>query len=409
MTQNNNFSPLPWYSSIDEQNHRKSYAYGNVYPLFTPKDKLLGFQIIRETSDNEITEAKLYTKEGIFVADILSNMNDTGLEIVKFVPNGYDVIIYPGTLPLIINTGMGQFYIVMSDSVNTWYSEVFTVVMDISNYTLIEWYDVEDLEFDAGRIVYKNPTFKNRLYFKNEIGKPEYEFNEEGEDRDGYFFPEKQISEKTYKMVILAPEFLCDIMRFIRMADIVVLRDKYKRVYKCDTFLITPKWETQGDLASVEIEFQTNTVVKKVGKGFIIGDSGDFNNDFDNDFDIDVTAEYKLTPPNDTNLLIENNGVLTTNTNVHYYKFDNNLNYTQVRYVGHKGIGDPPPNDIYSSILAESSTGVFTEILKSGDYTLPNPSIDAIFSIPVDTKFIHFNWSNYNTEANSILQLTFNH
>lgn len=34
--------------------------------------------------------------------------------------------------------------------------------------------------------------------------------------------------------------------------------------------------------SSVEIEFQTNTVVKKLGSVF----RGDFNNDFNNDFNI---------------------------------------------------------------------------------------------------------------------------
>ena len=111
------------------------------------------------------------------------------------------------------------------------------------------------------------------------------EFEEDGEERDGYFFPEKQISVKTFKCTILAPEYLCDVMRFIRMADYIHITDKYGREYDCDTFLITPKWQTQGDLASVEIEFKTNTVVKKIGRGYIINNNGDFNGDFNNDFD----------------------------------------------------------------------------------------------------------------------------
>ena len=118
------------------------------------------------------------------------------------------------------------------------------------------------------------------------IRETEYKFEEEGEERDGYFFPEKQISEKTYKCTILAPEYLCDVMRFIRMADYVRVTDKYGRNYDCDTFLITPKWQTQGNLASVEIEFETATVVKKNGRGYIIANKGDFNNDFNNDYNL---------------------------------------------------------------------------------------------------------------------------
>jgi len=284
MTQNNNISVLPWYKNIDEQNHRKWYAYNSVYPLFTPKDKILPFQIIRPTRTNVITEAKLYTKDDVLFADIKQPLIDTGLQIVPFPVFGYDVIVYPGVLPMSINTSPGQYYAKISDGVDTWISDIFTIVMNINNYTKIEWYDLDNLVFDQGQIVYKEPLFKNAVYFIPEVGKPEYEFQEEGETRDGFFFPEKQISEKTYKMMITAPEYLCDVMRFIRMSDIVTVTDRYGRIYNCDTFLITPKWEVQGDIANVEIEFQTDTVVKKLGKGVIMGNGGDFNDDFNDDF-----------------------------------------------------------------------------------------------------------------------------
>lgn len=284
MTQNNNISVLPWYKNIEEQNHKKWYAYGAVYPLFTPKDKLLPFQIMRSTRANAITEAKLYTKDGALFATMTTFLIDTGLQIVPFPAFGYDVIVYPGTLPMPLNTPPGQYYATITDGVETWFSDVFTVVMNVGVYTKIEWYDLENMIFDQGAIVYKNPVFKNILYLVPEVGKPEYTFDEDGETRDGYFFPEKQISEKTYKMMITAPEYLCDVMRFIRMSDIVTVTDRYGRVYNCDTFLITPKFEVQGDIANVEIEFQTDTVVKKLGKGYTIGSGGDFNNDFNDDF-----------------------------------------------------------------------------------------------------------------------------
>ena len=284
MTQNNNISVLPFYTSIDEQNHRKSYAYGKIYPLFAPADMLLPFQIIRNTRANDVTSVVLYDKTGKQVADITTNMKETGLQIVRFQSLCYDVILYPSILPMPLNQLDGIYYMTLSDGVQTWYSEMFTVVQDVSAYLKIQWWDVENLVFDAGQIVYTEPNYKNTLYLCTELGKPEYEFEEDGEERDGYFFPEKQISVKTYKCTILAPEYLCDVMRFIRMADYIHITDKYGREYDCDTFLITPKWETQGDLASVEIEFKTNTVVKKIGRGYILGNKGDFNEDFNTDF-----------------------------------------------------------------------------------------------------------------------------
>lgn len=286
MTQNNNISVLPFYTSIDEQNHRKSYAYGKIYPLFAPADMLLPFQIIRNTRANDVTSVVLYDKTGKQVSDITTYMKETGLQIVRFQSLRYDIILYPSILPMPLNQLDGIYYMTLSDGVQTWYSEMFTVVQDVSAYLKIQWWDVENLVFDAGQIVYEEPDFKNTLYLCTELGKPEYEFEEDGEERDGYFFPEKQISVKTYKCTILAPEYLCDVMRFIRMADYIHITDKYGREYDCDTFLITPKWETQGDLASVEIEFKTNTVVKKIGRGYILGNKGDFNEDFNTDFNI---------------------------------------------------------------------------------------------------------------------------
>lgn len=287
MIQNNNLSVLPWYTSIEQQNHRRSYAYGQIYPLFTPKRTLLPFQIMRNTSTRDITRAQLYTKEGVLFADITTALFETGLQIVRFASLGYDIIVYPSLLPFAIDTPDGIYYARMTDGVNVWFSEMFTIVNDVSGYLKIEWYDLENFVFDAGQIVYQNPTFHNVLYLCTELGKPEYPFEEEGETRDGYFFPEKQISEKTYRCMALAPEYLCDVMRFIRMSDKVFVTDKYGRQYDCDTFLITPKWQTQGDLASVEIEFETATVAKKIGRGYITpGTKGDFNNDFNNDFKI---------------------------------------------------------------------------------------------------------------------------
>ena len=136
---------------------------------------------------------------------------------------------------------------------------------------------------DAGTIVYKDPAFKNVLYLQADIAKPEYPFEEEGEIRDGYFFPTKQISEKRYRFNFLASEYLLDVMRFIRMSDYAEIEYHGQR-YSLDTFLITPEWESNGDVADVEAVFDTATVAKKIGLGFIKSQRGDFNADFNNDY-----------------------------------------------------------------------------------------------------------------------------
>ena len=282
---NNNLSVLPWYSSIEQQNARRWWIYGRVYPLFTPAMFMLPFQIIRaHRSGTTISAFKVYTKDGVLVGDFTQGMNEAGITIKPFLSGGFDVIVFPGEFPVFTNFQNGQYYATLSDGTETWYSEVFTVVNDIEPYLKITWWDNDDFVMDAGTIVYKSPAFKNVLYLDATIAKPEYPFEEEGETRDGYFFPIKQISEKRYKFKFLASEYLLDVMRFIRMADFATIEFQGKS-YKPDTFLITPDWEDNGDVAAVEAEFDTATVAKKIGVGYIKAQRGDFNDDFNNDFD----------------------------------------------------------------------------------------------------------------------------
>lgn len=282
MTPNNNLSVLAWYNDISLQNHRKSYAFGNIYPLFTPDRTVLPFQLVRATRTASLT-VLLFDKNGTQIANITAPMIETGLQIVPFASLGYDVIVYPGILPMAITTPEGIYYMQMTDGVQTWYSELFTIVRNVSDYLKISWSDTENMEYEGGQIVYSGIPFKNVVYLCSELGKPEYVFEEEGEKRDGYFFPEKQISEKTFKFTFLAPEYLIDALRIIRMSDNVIVEAK-GQTYDCDTFLITPKWQTQGDIASVEAEFECATVIKKIGRGTIPGLKGDYNKDFNTDF-----------------------------------------------------------------------------------------------------------------------------
>lgn len=283
MQKNNNLSPLPFYTDMDEQNHRKSYAYGSIYPLYCPLGSVPPFQIIREHDDATITFVSL-VKYGEGVAtEVTEAMTGAGLQIMRYAAYGYDVIIYPSTAPMNLTLTEGRYYLVITLSDDSqYYSDIFTVVGDMSGFLQVQWWDLEDLVMDGGRIVYST-GYRNTLWLQTQLGKPDYDFQEEGEQRDGYFFPEKMISEKKYKCTILAPEYLCDVMRFIRMSDYINIRDQYGHMYHCDTFLCSPEWQEQGDLASVGIEFTCDTVAKKIGKHY--GAGYDFNDDYNNDYD----------------------------------------------------------------------------------------------------------------------------
>ena len=283
MIPNNNLSVLPWYTSIEQQNARKWWVYNRIYPLFTPAGFLLPFQILRtHQGGTTINYFRIYKSNDQYVGDFTEAIRPY-LTIKQFTSLGYDVIVFPGNLPIFSQFENGQYYAIFSDNYTRYYSEMFTVVNDIEPYLKIEWYDIQDFVMDAGTIVYTNPVFKNVLYLDSSIAKPEYPFNEEGENRDGYFFPIKQISEKHYRFKFFASEYLLDVMRFIRMADYANI-EYHGQTYSLDTFLITPEWEDNGDVASMEAEFDTATVAKKIGVGYIKAQRGDFNDDFNNDY-----------------------------------------------------------------------------------------------------------------------------
>lgn len=287
MIPNNNLSVLPWYTSIEQQNARKWWVYGRVYPLFTPAGFVLPWQLmmnhVPEIGPENIRPIELRNAETHQVVETFGDSFRSQITKKEFTNLGYDVWVFTGLFPVSNNVNNGRYYIYLEIDLVPFYSEIFTVVNDIEPYLKIEWWDRDDFVMDAGTIVYKNPTFKNVLYLKADIAKPEYPFEEEGETRDGYFFPIKQISEKRYRFNFFAPEYLLDVMRFIRMADYAQIT-KNGQTYSLDTFLITPEWEDNGDVAAVEAVFDTATVAKKIGLGFTKALRGDFNDDFNNDF-----------------------------------------------------------------------------------------------------------------------------
>lgn len=287
MIPNNNLSVLPWYTSIEQQNARRWWLYGREYPLYAPASKLLPFQILMDGAQSgaSLLSFKIYTVNGALVGDYTQKLIEGGLTIKSI--GAYTIVVYPGNSAIFTDLQNGQYYATLQISMrDVRFSDVFTIVNDIEPYLKIEWWDNDDFVMDSGIIVYKyadNAQFKNILYLPSDLAKPEYVFEEEGETRDGYFFPIKQISEKRYRFNFLASEYLLDAMRFIRMADFAEIEYHNQR-YSLDTFLITPEWEDNGDVAVVEAEFDTATVAKKIGLGYIKSQRGDFNDDFNNDY-----------------------------------------------------------------------------------------------------------------------------
>ena len=258
---------LPWYASLELQQHRKWYAYGQYYCLPTPAGFLVPFQLRREQTGAAITSLTVTEVSTGTATDILAIATSSGLEVAEYAADGYDLIIYPATIS-VGSFNVGRHYLTMSDGTNTWYSEVFNFVDTTYSLVKVEWWHDGDFCYPSGRVRYNYP-YKGRVYLKSDIGKPEYTFEQVVSERNGKNFKLKQISAKQYKFLFLAPEYLIDAFRQIPLHDFVEITNyNDNRGYTVDEINMgSPDWLDRGDLAAVTVDFQTDTVIVKSGTG----------------------------------------------------------------------------------------------------------------------------------------------
>lgn len=289
----NNLSVFPFYGPIFDWDHvpsdwnsRKYWAFGQAYPFIVPKGTIPTAQI--PWPYNAIDSLMAYPVSVVGQSDWVGY----GIAISSYsiVP---DVGGIDGNDMLVINDPEGNafasaqpgaYFMVASIGDEYYYSDIFIsssepVILQEreefippENILELSWWDEEDFVTDGGSIAYEAPSgfllpnFPNRIFLPADIGMPNYLFEEEGENRDGYFFAQKQISKKVYRFNFLAPEYLCDSLRLVRMADHI--RVRYGgHTYWATNFTPSFEWQEGGALAAVTAEFETNTVAKKIGYG----------------------------------------------------------------------------------------------------------------------------------------------
>lgn len=164
-----------------------------------------------------------------------------------------------------------------------YYSEVFCFTNSTDDCLEIEYWNPEaDFTLKNGLITFAN-NFHFKVLLKSELGKPEYNFEEEATKRLGYNFIESQVSKKTYKFNTVLPEYLCDALRLIRLCSNKILRSKGEE-YEMLSFDMDVDWQDQGDLASVNCEFEVDNIIVNLGGFEYEKLGGDYNNDFNDDF-----------------------------------------------------------------------------------------------------------------------------
>lgn len=288
----NNLSCIPFYTKKEHQDFRLWYSYGEKYPYYVPSDYLIPFSFVvpyhSEQPDNIkvefyracCSEEQYLGTQGSYNNNLSARMNMNGLTIENDDTREISVLTYFAREVVSLDMEEGIYYmkitLVYGQTNETYYSDVFFVkdASTLDKCVCIKWRNEENLEYDGGFIPYGElkggEPFTNRLYLDTTIAMPEYKFTEDGEERNGRFFPIKQISEKVYKMSFTAPEYLCDVMRLIRMADYIEVYDGLGRTLVVEQFEMDVKWSQGGHYAEVSCSFQTDTVVKKIGKSYNI-------------------------------------------------------------------------------------------------------------------------------------------
>lgn len=252
----NNFNVLPFYRSIKSQIDKRWYSFGDKWPIISKSTEIIPFQIVIQKSIASVST--LHIVNCNTGAD-----TNLGIKPIIITRDGYSIImLHSGINTLTEELNEGLYYIYFTADSVTMYSEIFSAIHSMDNYTKISYWNAESLYYKEGEICYDN-DFKYEMYIATTIGKPEYEFEEELTERAGYKFLESQISNKLYKFAFIATEPICDAMRLIRLSDYIQIESRGEN-YNALSFSYDVDWETQGNLASVEVEFTIDTIIQKL-------------------------------------------------------------------------------------------------------------------------------------------------
>jgi hypothetical protein len=254
-------------------------------PFHLPADRkrILPFQMIRSTpTGDDLTSIKAYRLDDTTNVDLTSTM----LASVRVVetPN-YDVIKYPATTEFGTAMADGFWYLRMTDGVQTWETEVFTIVPDLTNFMKIEFSCDGNLLYTGGHIDYTD-GFEQRIYLVAKVSKPKYPIDIKSEMRQGYEFDKMVTSRKTYFVEFAAPEYLCDVLRTLRNHDNIEITAN-GITYPVFKLIPVIEWTNEGDYAEVELDFECDTVIHSFGRAKEFTGK-DFNNDFNPDFNAET-------------------------------------------------------------------------------------------------------------------------
>lgn len=265
MEVHNNFSPLAFRRKESKATYEKWYAFGKNYAIPASANTLTPFQFTElniPVFDPDTIEVEVINEE-------TGEMKKTGVYVSFDVMPEHGGVLYvsPGKNSFREALPQGTYRARFSIGDQVYISTPFCVIPGIetsSKYLLIEYWNDEKIVYPDGFITTgTNNDFRYQMYVPATICKPKYEFEEELTKRAGYKFLELQTSTKVYAFTFVAPEFICDAMRLIRLSDYIRISHDGE-YYNALNFEFDVDWQEQLYLAAVDCQFETDSIIQKL-------------------------------------------------------------------------------------------------------------------------------------------------
>ena len=265
MEVHNNFSPLAFRRKESKATYEKWYAFGKNYAIPASANTLTPFQFTElniPVFDPDTIEVDVINEE-------TGEPKKTGVYVSFDVMPEHGGVLYvsPGKNSFREALPQGTYRARFSIGDEVYISTPFCVIPGIetsSKYLLIEYWNDEKIAYPGGFITTgANNDFRYQMYVPATICKPKYEFEEELTKRAGYKFLELQTSTKVYAFTFVAPEFICDAMRLIRLSDYIRISHDGE-YYNALNFEFDVDWQEQLYLAAVDCQFETDSIIQKL-------------------------------------------------------------------------------------------------------------------------------------------------
>nr|DAV38672.1 MAG TPA: tail protein [Caudoviricetes sp.] len=262
----NNFSPLAFREKSMKATYKKWYAYGKEFALPFSTTELPPFQF---TVAN-LPSFDPTTVEVSLVDEATGTRVATGVKIKVDTMDEHNSVLYvsPGSnvYAKSIEPGVYRAEFTIPEG-KTYVSTPICVTEGIetnTNFVKLEYWNDEKLAYPNGFITTGTDNdFKFQMYIPTTFFKPKYEFEEEITKRAGYKFLELQTCNKVFGFNFLAPEYICDALRLVRLSDYIRFAHDGE-YYNALNFEYAPDWQDNGYLAAIECQFETDTIIQKL-------------------------------------------------------------------------------------------------------------------------------------------------